>query len=300
MPRPTRSSSITGHLLIIGSAVLWGTTGTSQALAPQGATPLSIGAVRLLVGSLCLFALAIFKGGFRVQNRWHIPTMLVAGAAIAAYQLTFFAAVKLASVAIGTIVGIGSAPIFAALLGHYLEHESLGPRWFIATGLSISGVVLLGLAGSQSIHMEIDGLLLALGAGLTYAIYTLTNKRLIKSHQPDEVMAVTFGIGALLLLPLLLISPPSWAITPRGLLITVHLGVIATGLSYALFGRGLRSVPVSTTTTLTLAEPLTAALLGILVLGEQLTAYALLGIVLIFVGLVVLTGGRKPQSPPPL
>lgn len=289
MQRTTSNSTFSGHLLILGAAVLWGTTGTSQALAPQGATPLSIGAVRLLVGSICLSLFAWAKGGFRSQEKWHIPTALFAGVAIAGYQLSFFAAVKLASVAIGTIVGIGSAPVFAALLGHFLENEELGLRWFIATALSITGVVLLGMAGSQSIHIGIEGLLLALGAGLTYAIYTLTNKRLIKTHQPDEVMALTFSLGALLLLPILFFSPMVWSFTPRGLLVTAHLGVLATGLSYALFGRGLRTVPVSTTTTLTLAEPLTAALLGILVLGENLTLYAALGIILIFLGLAILT-----------
>jgi DME family drug/metabolite transporter len=224
--------------------------------------------------------------------------VLAAGAAIAGYQLSFFAAVKLASVAIGTIVGIGSAPIFAALLGHFLEHEKLEVSWYLATALSISGVVLLGMAGSQSIHLEINGLLLALGAGLTYAIYTLTNKRLIKTHQPDEVMALTFGLGAILLLPILFFSSMDWLFTPGGLLVAAHLGVLATGLSYALFGRGLRTVKVSTTTTLTLAEPLTAALLGIFVLGEKLTLFALLGISLIFVGLVILASCRNQDGTP--
>jgi len=283
------SRPISGYLLIIGAAVLWGTTGTSQALAPAGVTPLSIGAMRLLLGSLALLALALSQGGFRRRTGWDIRAVLIAGSAIAAYQVTFFAGVKLASIAIGTIVGIGSAPIFGALLGHFYEHEKLERRWFLATALSLSGVVLLGAAGKQSLDLDPRGVLLALAAGLTYAVYTLYNKRLLATHDPDEVMAVTFGLGALLLLPFIFTSPMQWLASPRGMLVAGHLGLIATGLSYALFGRGLKSVPVSTTTTLTLAEPLTAGLLGVLVVGERLPPVALIGIALIAAGLLMLT-----------
>jgi DME family drug/metabolite transporter len=294
MRQASRSHPSTGYLYIILAAVLWGTTGTSQALAPTGANPLSIGAFRLLIGSLCLLILARSNKGFRSRTKWQWTMVLVSGFTIAAYQVSFFAAVKLASVAIGTIVGIGSAPIFGALLGSIFEGEKLSLRWFITTVISISGVILLGLAGSQCLHFDFLGVILALAAGLSYAIYTLANKRLLKDHLPDEVMAVTFSLGAVFLLPLLFTSPLAWAVTPKGLLIILHLGVLATGLSYALFGRGLRSVPVATTTTLTLAEPLTAALLGIFVLKEHLITSAFIGILLIFIGLVVLVW-RNPR-----
>lgn len=278
-----------GQLLIMAAAILWGTTGTSQALAPVGVTPLSIGSVRLLLGSLALLVLALFRNGFRQRHTWEFGTVFIAGIAIAAYQVTFFAGVKLAGVAVGTIVGIGSAPIFGALLGHFFEQETLGKRWFLATTISLSGVVLLGAAGKTSLYLDLRGVLLALAAGFSYAVYTLSNKRLLRQHQPDEVMAFSFGLGALLLLPLFFTSPMAWLASPRGMLVAGHLGLIATGLSYALFGRGLKSVPVSTTTTLTLAEPLTAALLGVLVVGERLPPIALIGIALIAAGLLMLT-----------
>ena len=72
----------------------------------------------------------------------------------------------------------------------------------------------------------------------------------------------------------------------------LHLGVITAGVGYTLFAQGLRLVPVATAATLTLAEPLTAGVLGVFFLHEPLTPVAVLGIALIFSGLVVLTTER--------
>ena len=94
-------------------------------------------------------------------------------------------------------------------------------------------------------------------------------------------MAVVFCLGALLLGPLLFRANLSWLADPRGLTVILHLGLISTALAYVLFARGLRRVPVSAAATYSLAEPLTAALLGTLLLGERLGLPSLAGIALL-------------------
>jgi DME family drug/metabolite transporter len=106
-------------------------------------------------------------------------------------------------------------------------------------------------------------------------------------------MAVTFSLGALLVLPLLIQADLGWLARPNGWLVITHLGVVTAALAYILFAYGLRLVPVATAATLTLAEPLTAGLLGFFFLREPLTLPALLGILLIFAGLVVLSTERN-------
>jgi len=69
----------------------------------------------------------------------------------------------------------------------------------------------------------------------------------------------------------------------------LHLGLVATTLSYLLFTHGLQHIKVSTATTLSLAEPLTAGMLGVVVLGEQLTPVTVVGILLLFGGLALIT-----------
>ena len=111
-------------------------------------------------------------------------------------------------------------------------------------------------------------------------------------------MAVVFCLGAVLLSPLLFAADLAWLGQPRGLAVALHLGLIATAAAYALFARGLRAVPVATAVTLSLAEPLTAGALGVVLLGERLTGPAVLGIGLLFGGLALLSLGAAPASEP--
>lgn len=289
-PHHTRTTG--GVWLILMAAVLWGTTGTSQALAPAGASPMTIGALRLAAGGLTLLAVALVRGGLRGGGRWPLVATLCAGGFVAAYQLTFFAAVKATGVAVGTMVAIGSSPMLAGVLAFFFRGERPGRRWAAATVLAIAGCTLLVMAGGGGISVNPLGVLLALGAGASYAAYTLAIKTLLNGRSPDAVMAVVFCLGALILSPLLLGADVSWLAEPRGALVIVHLGVIATAVAYLLFARGLETVPVASAVTLTLAEPLTAAILGVVVVGERLTPTALCGIALLFGGLALLAVGK--------
>jgi DME family drug/metabolite transporter len=283
--------SIGGQWLVLAAAILWGTTGTAQVFAPEGATPLSVGAVRLVFGGLTLLVWAIARGSF--QNGIHLPfkPTLVAAGGIAVYQVCFFAGVARTGVAVGTIVGIGTAPVWSGALDWLIVGQRPGRRWLLATGLAIIGSTLL-IAGGSSISVDPSGVLLAMGAGLAYAVYTLASKQLLAGRSPDLVMAVVFVIGALILLPIFLGSDLSWLAEPGGMAVAFHLGVITVGIAYALFARGLTAIAASSAVTLTLAEPLTAAMLGLVVLGERLAPVALIGIAFLFAGLATLSIGR--------
>jgi DME family drug/metabolite transporter len=143
--------------------------------------------------------------------------------------------------------------------------------------------------------VDIDplGVLLAMGAGFSYAVYTMAGKAVLPGRSPDAVMAVIFALGAVMLLPTLFFASHRWILEPEGLVVALHLGLVTVALAYILFGRGLATVTVSTTVTLTLAEPLTAAALGILVLGERLSPAAAVGAGLLLAGLLVLTRGYR-------
>lgn len=223
-------------------------------------------------------------GRFKLKN----PLLLfLAVVFISGYQLCFFTAVAKTGVAIGTVVGIGSAPIAGGLLGSLFRGEKLGRYWILATMLAISGCTLVSFTGG-TVTVDLVGILLAIGAGIFYAAFTLVLKGLLQDNAAVSVVAVVFCLGALLLSPLLLTTDINWLLQPRAIGITLHLGVLATAVPYLLFAWGLRTIQVSTATTLSLAEPMTAATLGIILLGEQMNLQAGSGIVLIFIGLAVL------------
>jgi len=290
--KPTSSG---GHWLVLGAALLWGTTGTAQAFAPVGFDPKVIGALRLLIGGLALLVLAAMRRELGSWRDWNWLLVLFSGLFTASYQLCFFAAVAKTGVAIGTVVGIGSGPVAGGLLGWFFRGEIPGRHWFLATLLAIGGCTLLSLSGGD-VAVDSFGILLAVGAGASYATYTLMLKGLLERHSPNAVMAVVVCAGALLMAPLLVDCDPNWLIQPRAIAVVLHLGLATMALSYWLFARGLRQVQVATAVTLSLAEPMTAATLGLLVLGEQLNVPAFFGISLIFTGLLSLIMKRRAIS----
>jgi DME family drug/metabolite transporter len=143
------------------------------------------------------------------------------------------------------------------------------------------------------LNLDVLGVVFSMGAGFSYAVYALVSKELLAIQSPDRVMAGIFFLGALLLIPVMLAGDLTWLAQPRGLVVALHLGLITVAAAYLLFGRGLLVVPVATAVTLSLAEPLTAATLGVVVLGERLTPLAAAGIGLLLAGLVLLAIGRR-------
>ena len=270
------------------SAVCFGTTGTAQALGPDGTEPAVVGAARVAVGG-ALLALLAWRGG---GAAWPPVPVALGALGVAGYQLTFFAAVDATGVAVGTVVALGSGPVFAGLLAR----ERPTARWAVATALAVAGVAILVAAGGSA-EVDPGGVVLALGAGLSYATYTVAAKRLLNAHGPEAVMARLFGIGALLLAPVLFVEGLGEVATPGGVAMVVFLGAVPTALAYVLFARGLRHLPANEVATLTLAEPVTATLLGVVVLAERPEAPALAGIALVLAGLAVLAVGRRPRRP---
>lgn len=279
------------------AAVCFGTTGTAQALGPA-ASPVAVGAARIAVGGALLLLAARL---LRVATPWGRRVLAIA-AAIAVYQLAFFAAVKITGVAVGTVVAIGSGPAIAGLLGVLVNGERLTRRWAAATALAAAGVALLVGASADGASVDAAGIALAVVAGAGYASYTVLAKGLLdEGAEPIGVMAAGFSTAGVLLMPALLVAGPGFLLQADGLALALYLGAVPTALAYVLFARALRRLSSAETTTMVLAEPVTAFALGVVVLGEQPTGLALAGAGCVLAGLSVLAlpGRRRPAPAEP-
>lgn len=282
---------------VLLAAVLFGTTGTAQALGPAGLSPLTVGAARVVIGGAVLGALALALP--RPAGRISPALVLAAGAAVAIYQLTFFEAVHRAGVAVGAVIAIGSGPVASGLLEGASGDGWPGRRWLAATALAVTGIVALTLGGNGHAAAPAQGVALALASGAAYATYTVIAKRLLRTGgSPVQVMGAAFGVGSILLLPVLFAGDTRWLHSIRGVELAAYLAAVPTVLAYVLFARGLRRLTASETTTIVLAEPVTAAILGVFVLHEPLGAPAVAGVMLVLAGIGVLAvpGASSPAE----
>lgn len=284
---------------VLAAATLWGTTGTAQALGPEDSTPLAVGALRLALGGLTLALVAWATGNLRHQPwRATLAPLGLGGVAVALYQLGFFVGTSRAGVAVATVVTIGSAPVFSILLSLGRGRGAPDRATWWATSLTILGVVLLGLAGGGGggLTPDVAGVVAALIAGAGYATYAeLGREAMDRGMHSTTSMAGLFCVGAALASLTLPWQPLGWVHTGSGVLMLGHLSLVTLGLAYVLYGWGLGRLPVATVVTLTLAEPLVASLLAVVVLDERLGPLGWIGVSAVVAGLLLV--GRAAQRP---
>ncbi len=287
----------TGPMAVLAAALLWATTGTAAALAPQ-VPSLAAGAAAMGIGGLLQAATALRlmrAHRFALAAQWRF--VLVSAAAVAVYPLAFYTSMRLAGVAAGTVVSIGSAPPAAALIERIAGRRSLPMSWACGTALGLAGVAVLALAprsghGSAAADGNpVPGIALGLVAGFTYAAYSWGTARLMRAGIASRAsMGAVFGIGGLALMPVLIATGGPILASGRNLAVIAYLACVPMFLGYVLFGRGLASVNASTATAITLAEPAGAALIAVIVLRERLTVPGWAGVTLLFVSLLFTTG----------
>ena len=286
-------------LAALSAAVLWGTIGTAQELGAPTAAPATVAAVRSLGGGLLLVVVLLGVGHrprLRAALRGAPLALLGAAAAITVFQLGYLTAVRSVGVALGTLVAIGSAPVVAGLLAA-LGGRAPGRRWAMATGATVVGAGLLLLGGGASGAGQDPGplgVLAGLVAGAAYGTYTTVSGRVLAAGADGpSAVALTFAGAGILLLPALLLGDLHWVARPAGAAAALWLVVATTALGYVLFARGLAGLDAPTVTTLTLAEPLAATVLAVVLVGERLDATSWVGAAALILGLVLVAAPRR-------
>ncbi len=285
----TKSERRKAIFSVLLAAILWGTTGTSRALGSPGAGAASVGSMRIIVGGFFLFIIAIRKAKITNWVNWtkESKIAIAAGTAgIVLYQISFFGAVSHAGVAIGTLVAIGSAPIASGLIGLIMK-EIPSKRWFIATFLALIGLFFL-TSFSPNNPVSTYGIILALAAGVCYSTFTVSARFLATQGNHGITTSATFFVlGSIIYAFSLPFDHLGWVFHPSGIMVSLWLGLATVVAPYILFSTGLNHIKASTATTIGLAEPLTATILGVTLLGEHFTLTSLLGASLILIGIVI-------------
>jgi DME family drug/metabolite transporter len=283
--------------MMLAAAVLFGTAGTAQAFGPATANPLSVGAVRQVIGGSVLLVIVLvwwLRVHGRRLPRWSgkVGWLVLAGACVMAFQATFFFGTRSNGVAVGTVIALGSSPLFAGVF-EWLRRRTPTRRWLAATGVAVAGILLLSGAIGQAVALQPTGVLASLVAGAGYAGYAVSAGKVVQQGvSAVPATAAIVGTSGLIGAAVLPFTDNSWLAEPRGLAVALWMGAVTVVVAYLLMGAALRQLPSSTAMTLGLAEPLTAATLGVAVLGESLTPLQLVGVLLVLGGIVIAGTGK--------
>ncbi len=295
-----------GLVLIAIAAVSWGTTGATMTLLSREAavSPLLVGWSRLAIAAPVLVLAAAGVGRFGAphpsRRPWpslaDLPLCAALGLAMAGYQVCYFRAVTLVGVAPAALLAICSAPLLIAVLATLFLGERPTPLVRLSLGMAVAGTALLlvGPRGFGEIAGRFGvGALLALGAGVSYAVYAVAAKRLLARVTPLAVSAITFALAALLLAPALLGEAAPGRAIATGWPLLLYLGLGPTAAAYALFAAGLDRVPATAAGIVALLEPLTATTLGLVVFGERLGPLGVAGALLLLAAIALLATVRR-------
>ena len=275
------------YALVIAAGICFGTTGTTQALGPDGISSLSIGSARLMLGAFFLY---LYVKVTKIQSAPVPKTSLwLSAIGILSYQLTFFSAVKQTGVAIGTVTALGSVPALTGLLDYLIYKQKASKRWYIATIITTAGIIVLGTANGVE-DFDLGGFILAIIAGASFGLLAVSSKRAFTPGVDSTyTMYKVFTLAAILSIPVLLLTGFDWLGTVDGAAMIIWLGLIPTALAYILYAKGLLGIKTGVASTLILAEPATATILAAVVLNESITFQGWAGIATVAIGLAYLS-----------
>lgn len=286
--------NILPYIFVLLAAMLWGTVGTTQTFLEYGISSISVAAVRSGIGGGLLLIISIFAKKIKLR-KWSWKWTLLAALTIALFQCLFFTSVRFTGVAVGTVVTIGSSPIFSGIIEFFFWKRKPTRLWAIATSLAIIGCILLFVHKGETTVNPV-GIALALCAGCMFALYTNCSKQLTEKEETLPSVAMTFSLCALMLSPFA--HDGIRLMSGENILPMLFMGLLATSVAYILFLSGLEKISSSSAVTLSLAEPLTAAILGVFLVGEYLSFVSWIGVALLLGGIVVLTFGNKTIKNP--
>ena len=290
-----------GPALIILAGCFWGSMGIFvRRLTGFGFSPIQIVTLRITVAALvfCLVLLAKDRSGFRIALR-DLPLFLGLGfGSILFFTVCYFSAITIMPLSTAAIL-LYTSPIWIMLMSALFFREKLNSVKLIALALAFAGCVLVsGISGEG---LTLTGLLLGLGSGLGYGLYSILGTVALRKYSPYTVTTYTFlfaAAGAWLVCgPADMVSKFNAADNVPGLLLfCVLTGLVTAVVPFLAYTLGLRTVEAGRAGILATVEPLVAALVGIVVFSEPLTLLSGLGIVLILAAVVLLNRNRSVQG----
>jgi drug/metabolite transporter (DMT)-like permease len=292
-----------GLLLMLTAAVLFGINGSlSRLLFDSGVTPLALVEIRMIVGSLCLFALLATQP----REAWRLPRQtwgwLVAfGLIIAMVTYTYFVAISRVNIALVLVIQF-TGPVWMATAVALWRRRL--PSWhvLVALLLTLSGVVLVtGLLEQRLGSLDVIGLLFSFLTLITFIAYLVLGRKVGGNLHPIASTAYGAAVAGIFWL---VIQPP-WSIpastwNPHTLILMVLVGVIGMAVPFSFEVTALRRLDATRAGIAAMFELPASALIAFLWLGQSLDLWQILGCTLVLAGITIVQLEKPGKQNPSL
>ena len=289
-----------GNLMALTAAVVWGTLGVfAKAIYRYNIDPLVLVTMRAGIAFAALLVIMLFRSPdlLKVEMRDLIDFAYVGVVGIALEYWVYFETLKRTSSSVASIL-LYTAPVFVTAGAAAFFGERITRRGLAALGVVlIGGFLAAGGLEAQVLAQGRAGVLFGLASALTYACYTLLSKRTLPKYGSWTTVLYAFGFGTVLLA---LMSGPKLAqlasVPFEGWILMLGLALGPTLLSYGLYVISLEHIEASRATVICMMEPVTASILGFLLLGERLAGWQLVGALLVLGGVGALNVRATPPT----
>ncbi|MBU9721855.1 DMT family transporter [Bacillus alkalicola] len=286
--------------MIILGAALWGTIGLFvQGLYDLGFSPIEVVTIRVTVAFLALFFYILLKkrSSLHIKIK-HIPFFLGTGiCSIVFFNWAYFTAIQEMNLSIAAVL-LYTGPMFVAIMSRIFFKELFTPQKLIALCTTFIGCILvIQLFPLNTSTLSLYGVLVGLGSGFGYALYSIFGKAALSSYSSLTTTLYTFLVATLALVPtsgLVMQGTGPWNL--EAVMISLGLGIIPTVIAYLLYTSGLNKVETSKASIASTIEPVVAALIGVFVFHDVLSPLQMLGILFILSGVLFINmNGRLFQ-----
>lgn len=287
------------YIYIITAAALWGTMSIFVSkLSAFGFGSMQIVFFRALVSAaiLVIYLLLTDRKLLRIQLR-HIPIFIGTGViSFTAFSYCYFTAMRLCSVSAAAVL-LYTAPVFVMIMSAILFKEKITPVKIAAVIITVIGCALVtGIFGGTA-NMPVHGILFGLGAGFGYALYSIFARYGIERYHTLTVTTYTFIVSAAASFPFLFVEGISGiTVNAESVLWIIAAGIFTGAFPYLFYTAGLTRVESGRASVMATIEPVVAALVGTFVLGEQMNAAKVIGILLVFAAVVCINLNGKENS----
>lgn len=290
-----------GNLMALTAAVVWGTLGVfAKAIYRYNIDPLVLVTMRAGIAFVALLVIMLSRSPdlLKVERRDLVDFAYVGVVGIAMEYWVYFETLKRTSSAVASIL-LYTAPVFVTAGAAAFFGEKITRRGLVALGVVlVGGYLAAGGPEARVLAQDRAGVLFGMASALTYAGYTLLSKRTLPKYGSWTTVLYAFGFGTVLLA---LMSGPRLAqlatVPFQGWMLMLGLALGPTLLSYGLYVKSLEHIEASRATVICMMEPVTASILGLLLLGEGLAGWQLVGALLVLGGVGALNLRANPPPP---